>query len=113
MSEKDKSFFPDTGLEHAVNLLRQVSKAQENIPDRFPERGIGEVQTLDLLAPHVLGRATRLDNSIDMAHMDPPTPWITWATADRNAGLNMNILHRATAAFAIEAEKKVVIGMTP
>src|SRR5690554_3674622 len=113
MSEKDKSFFPDTGLEHAVNLLRQVSKAQENLPDRFPERGIGEVQTLDLLAPHVLGRATRLDNSNALAHMDPPTPWITWATTLWNARLNQNLLHPATAPFAIEAEKKVMDWLTP
>lgn len=113
MSKKDKSFLPDTGLEHAVNLLRQVSKIQENLPDRFPERGIGEVQTLDLLAPHVFGRAARLDDSHALAHMDPPTPWITWATALWNARLNQNLLHPATAPFAIEAEKKVMDWLTP
>lgn len=113
MSEKDKSFLPDIGLEHAINLLRQESKAQENLPDRFPERGIGEVQTLDLLAPHVLGRAARLDNSKALAHMDPPTPWITWATALWNARLNQNLLHPATAPFAGEAEKKVLDWLTP
>lgn len=113
MSEKDKSFFPDTGLEHAVNLLHQESKVQENLPDRFPERGIGEVPTLDLLAPHVLGRAALLDNVNALAHMDPPTPWITWATALWNARLNQNLLHPATAPFAIEAEKKVMDWLTP
>ncbi len=113
MSKKDKSFLPDTGLEHAVNLLRQVSKIQENLPDRFPERGIGEVQTLDLLAPHVFGRAARLDDSHALAHMDPPTPWITWATTLWNARLNQNLLHPATAPFAIEAEKKVMDWLTP
>jgi L-2,4-diaminobutyrate decarboxylase len=113
MSEKDKSFLPDAGLEHAVNLLRQVPKVQENLPDRFPERGIGEIQTLDLLAPHVLGRSARLDKSNALAHMDPPTPWITWATALWNARLNQNLLHPATAPFAIEAEKKVMDWLTP
>lgn len=113
MSEKDKSFLADAGLEHAINLLRQVPKEQENLPDRFPQHGIGEVQTLDLLAPHVLGRAARLDNSNALAHMDPPTPWITWATALWNARLNQNLLHPATAPFAIEAEKKVMDWLTP
>ena len=113
MSVIDKSFLPDTGLEHAVDLLRQVSKVQENLPDRFPNRGIGEFQTLDLLAPHALGRAARLDKSNALAHMDPPTPWIAWATALWNARLNQNLLHPATAPFAIEAKRKVIDWLTP
>lgn len=113
MSEIDKSFLPDTGLEHAVDLLRQTSKVQEKLPDGFPNLGFGELETLDLLAPHVLGRAARLDKSNVLAHMDPPTPWITWATTLWNARLNQNLLHPATAPFAIEAEKKVIDWLTP
>lgn len=113
MTQKDKSFLPVTGLDHAVNLLREMPMAQENLPHSFPERGIGEIQTLDLLAPHVLGRAARLDNSNALAHMDPPTPWITWAMALWNARLNQNLLHPATAPFAIEAEKKVMDWLAP
>ena len=45
--------------------------------------------------------------------MDPPTPWITWATALWNARLNQNLLHPATAPFAIAAEKKVVNWLIP
>lgn len=113
MSEKDKSFLPDPGLEHAVDLLRQTSKVQEKLPEGFPNLGFGEFETLDLLAPHVLGRAARLDNSNAFAHMDPPTPWITWATTLWNARLNQNLLHPATAPFAIEAEKKVIDWLAP
>ncbi len=113
MTQKDISFLPVTGLDHAVNLLREMPMAQENLPHSFPERGIGEIQTLDLLAPHVLGRAARLDNSNALAHMDPPTPWITWAMALWNARLNQNLLHPATAPFAIEAEKKVMDWLAP
>jgi glutamate/tyrosine decarboxylase-like PLP-dependent enzyme len=113
MSEKDKSFLPDTGIEHAVELLRQVFTVQEDLPDEFPNRGIGELETLDLLAPHVLGRAVRLDSSNALAHMDPPTPWITWATTLWNARLNQNLLHPATAPFAIEAEKRVIDWLAP
>lgn len=113
MSEIDRSFLPDTGLEHAVDLLRQVLKDQVNLPDRFPDLGIGEFQTLDLLAPHVFGGAACLDKSNALAHIDPPTPWITWATALWNARLNQNLLHPATAPFAIEAEKKVIDWLNP
>ncbi len=113
MKEKDKSFLPDSGLEHAIDLLRQAPKAQENLPDTFPSLGMGELKTLDLLAPHVFGRAARLDHSNALAHMDPPTPWITWATAAWNARLNQNLLHPATAPFAIDAEETVIEWLTP
>jgi glutamate/tyrosine decarboxylase-like PLP-dependent enzyme len=113
MRGKDKSFLADAGLEQAINLLRQTSKVQENLPDSFLHHGIGESQTLDLLAPHVLGGSARLDKSNALAHMDPPTPWITWATALWNARLNQNLLHPATAPFAIEAERKVLGWLAP
>jgi len=113
MTYKDKSFLPDAGLEYAINLLREEPKEQKNIPDGFPNLGIGELETLDLLAPHVLGRAARLDSPEAFAHMDPPTPWITWAATLWNARLNQNLLHPATAPFAIEAEKMVIDWMTP
>ena len=113
MDEKDKSFFPDVGLEHAIHLLRQVPSKQKGLPDLFPDLGIGELETLGLLAPHVLGRAARLDSRDALAHMDPPTPWITWATALWNARLNQNLLHPATAPFAIEAESTVIEWLIP
>ncbi len=78
-----------------------------------PDSGIGELEALDLLAPHVLGRAAYLDRSDVLAHMDPPTPWITWATALWNARLNQNLLHPATAPFAIEAEKLIIDWLAP
>jgi len=39
------------------------------------------------------------------AHMDPPTPWITWAIGLWNARLNQNLLHTATSPFATEGRK--------
>lgn len=113
MNEKDKSFLPDHGLEHAIDLLRQVPSLQTELPDEFPALGMGELEVLDILAPHVLGCAAPLDSSNALAHMDPPTPWITWATTLWNARLNQNLLHPATAPFAIEAEKKVIDWLTP
>ena len=113
MSKPDSSFLPDTGLEYAIDLLREVPLKADDLPELFPDFGMGEINTLETLAPHVLGRAAQLDAPCALAHMDPPTPWITWATALWNARLNQNLLHRATSPFAIEAEKIVIDWLTP
>lgn len=110
---KDSSFFPDEGLEYAIDFLRKISAEPEILPRSLPDQGIGEISTLERLAPHVLGRAARLDAPLAIAHMDPPTPWITWAMALWNARLNQNLLHSATAPFATEAEKRVIDWLKP
>lgn len=113
MTKQDKSFIPDVGLEHAIDLLRHPPSEQVELPVSFSEHGIGELETLNLLAPYVLGSATYLDSPNALAHMDPPTPWITWATTLWNSRLNQNLLHSATAPFAIKAEKKVIEWLAP
>lgn len=113
MNKKDNSFSPEDGLQYAIDLLRQIQIEQVDFPKTCPVLGIGELETLDLLAPHVLGRAAHLDRPDVLAHMDPPTPWITWATALWNARLNQNLLHPATAPFALEAEKLVIEWLSP
>lgn len=45
--------------------------------------------------------------------MDPPTPWITWATTLWNASLNQNLLHPATAPVARDVEERVVEWLAP
>ncbi|NBU68011.1 MAG: aspartate aminotransferase family protein, partial [Betaproteobacteria bacterium] len=47
------------------------------------------------------------------AHMDPPTPWITWAITLWNASLNQNLLHPATAPVARQLEERVVTWLAP
>jgi L-2,4-diaminobutyrate decarboxylase len=113
MIDKDNSFSVKNGLEQAISLLRHPPTNSLLLPSTCPESGIGEFDTLELLAPHVLGRATLLDSPMAFAHMDPPTPWITWATILWNARLNQNLLHPATAPFAIKAEKLVIDWLTP
>ena len=113
MTKQSKSFSPNEGLQRAIELLHQTPELTENLPEKFPDFGRGEDETLNLLAPYVLGRATRLDSPISFAHMDPPTPWITWAMSLWNARLNQNLLHSASAPFAVEAEKKVIDWLTP
>ena len=113
MKKSNKSFLADPDLERALNLIRQTPASQQKLPSEVPDEGIGERAALDLLAPYVLERAAPLDGAETFAHMDPPTPWITWATTLWNARLNQNLLHRATGPFAIEAEEKVLDWLTP
>ena len=104
------------GLGRAVEWLGRPSPSglpQLELPDLLPDSGLGEVQALERLAPDVLGRATYLDAGEALAHMDPPTPWISWAMALWNARLNQNLLHPATAPFAREAEARVVGWLAP
>jgi hypothetical protein len=55
---------------------------------------------------HRSTEATKLSASpTSLAHMDPPTPWITWAMALWNASLNQNLLHEMTSPFATQRRR--------
>jgi len=111
----DPSFRPEArGLYVAVEALgREHDAADSALPSELPESGVGEEGALLQLAPHVLGGACRLDRPDMLAHMDPPTPWLTWALTLWNARLNQNLLHPATAPFARDAEHRVVRWLAP
>lgn len=83
------------------------------LPRSMPEEGIGERGALRTLAPPVLGGASRLGDAGFLAHMDPPTPWVTWATAMWAARLNQNLLHPDTSPVARPLEQLVVDWLTP
>jgi len=91
----------------AINRLDDLKRIS------LPEKGIGEIATLDYLAPMVLQGAAKLGSATAFAHMDPPTPWITWATSMWNARLNQNLLHPATSPFARAAELTVIDWLAP
>ena len=113
----DPSFQPHfEGLRRALELLAGKSALElprDGLPTALPDAGLGDMQALERLAPDVLGRAAQLGASNAMAHMDPPTPWITWALALWNASLNQNLLHPETAPFARDAEACVVQWLAP
>jgi L-2,4-diaminobutyrate decarboxylase len=113
----DADFLPDAdGLHRAVDLLASIATRADGLPDwpdTLPETGIGPRQALEQLAPAILGGAARLGAATAFAHMDPPTPWITWATTLWNAALNQNLLHPATAPVARLAEARVVGWLAP
>ncbi len=52
------------------------------------------------MAPILLDGARDLGAPGFFAHMDPPTPWITWAVSQWTASRNQNLLHPDTAPTA-------------
>lgn len=113
---QDRAFDPDLdGLRQSIDALFETSFAatKGELPAALPARGLGEVATLDKLAPLVLGGAQHLGAADAFAHMDPPTPWITWATTMWNASLNQNLLHPDTSPVARQIEECVVSWIAP
>jgi L-2,4-diaminobutyrate decarboxylase len=112
----DKEFAVNSdGLHQAVELMRRDFGKLEvlDLPVELPELGIGSTTALNSLAPSILGGAARLGEVTSFAHMDPPTPWITWAVTLWNASLNQNLLHPATAPVARQMEQRVVAWLAP
>lgn len=83
------------------------------MPESLPEAGLGESSVLDLLAPMVIGGARRLGDETAFAHMDPPTPWITWAMTLWNAALNQNLLHPDVSPIARQIEDRLIRWLAP
>jgi L-2,4-diaminobutyrate decarboxylase len=112
----DKEFAIDSdGLHQAVDLMRRDFSRAEGLalPIELPQLGMGSTAALNALAPSILGGAARLGEATSFAHMDPPTPWITWAMTLWNASLNQNLLHPATAPVARQMEQRVVAWLAP
>ena len=112
----DKEFTINTdGLHHAIDLMAGDFCHSEifALPKALPPSGIGSVAAMQTLAPNILGGAARLGEATSFAHMDPPTPWITWAISLWNASLNQNLLHPATSPVAREMEEQVVAWLAP
>jgi L-2,4-diaminobutyrate decarboxylase len=115
-SNTDTSFQPPEGaMQDAVHWIarRKQLPAAQALGETLPLDGLGESAALALLAPHVLGQACDLASPDAFAHMDPPTPWITWAVTAWNASLNQNLLHPATSPFARVAEARVMDWLSP
>jgi L-2,4-diaminobutyrate decarboxylase len=113
MRTPDPSFSAHDGLKVALDLLASPSRCSVDLPLTLPETGLGDMPTLEMLSGHVLDRAAQLGSPTSLAHMDPPTPWITWAMALWNASLNQNMLHEMTSPFATQAEALVLSWLAP
>jgi glutamate/tyrosine decarboxylase-like PLP-dependent enzyme len=113
MRTPDPSFSARDGLSMALELLASRSRDSVDLPLTLPESGFGDMRALEMLSGHVLDRAAQLGSPTSLAHMDPPTPWITWAMALWNASLNQNMLHEMTSPFATQAETLVLSWLAP
>lgn len=117
-------FAPDAeGLAHAVQQLVECRRGGTTaantgdhivaLPPSLPVHGLGGHAALAQLAPWALDRSAKLDAPGFIAHMDPPTPWMTWAAALWVAGTNQNLLHPDVAPVARELEARVVDWLAP
>ena len=112
----DSDFLVDrVGLLHAIDLLERRFQDGDllRMPARMPETGLGSEAVLDVLAPSILGGAASLGGALPFSHMDPPTPWVTWAMTLWNASLNQNLLHPTTAPVARGVEELVIAWLAP
>jgi L-2,4-diaminobutyrate decarboxylase len=113
-------FAPDhEGLTRAVQQLVELRLRGSPVadvpalPSALPRLGLGGRAALEKLAPWALDRAAKLDAPGFIAHMDPPTPWMTWAAALWVAGTNQNLLHPDAAPVARDLEQRVVDWLAP
>ena len=112
----DTSFMPQRkDLEKAFDVILSPRNTSDlaDLPETLPNEGIGEEETINLLAPIVVGQARKLGAPEAFAHMDPPTPWITWATTFWNAALNQNLLHPDLSPVAKDMERRVIDWISP
>jgi len=101
-------------LQRAIGLLASPPNAQATaLPSTLPDVGLGAAETLDVMAPAVLAAARDLGAPGFFAHMDPPTPWITWAMELWTASRNQNLLHPDTAPAARDLEALVIDWLAP
>ncbi len=103
-----------SGLRRALELVVDRPDARPwALGEELPETGIGSREALEMLASPVLGHSRDLGSPGFFAHMDPPTPWITWALSMWTASRNQNLLHPDTAPTARAMEETVVRWLAP
>ncbi len=120
----EEDFAPNVdGLKNAIALLLEARSrpgsphvdpaVAVDVPQAWPATGLGGWEALARLAPAALERVSRLDHPGFFAHMDPPTPWMTWAAASWAAAMNQNLLHPDTAPAARQLEPLVIGWLAP
>lgn len=83
------------------------------MPAAWPALGVGGLASLQSLTELALDRPARLDHRGFLAHMDPPTPWFTWAAAQWAAATNQNLLHADVAPQMRRLEEVVIEWIAP
>jgi L-2,4-diaminobutyrate decarboxylase len=120
----EDDFTPDVeGLQQALRLLINARSRPGqphvdptlplDLPQQWPAAGLGGDAALNLLARAALEQVSRLDHPGFLAHMDPPTPWMTWAAGMWAAAMNQNLLHPDAAPAARQLEPLVISWLAP
>lgn len=120
-TEAMPDFDPDpAGLHQAVDMLLDALAepgSPHSLPDvnlgAWADTGLGGRDALQALSRAALTEVSRLDHPGFFAHMDPPTPWMTWATAMWSAAMNQNLLHTDSGPAARQVERQVVDWLAP
>lgn len=81
--------------------------------DVLPHVGLGASAALDLTATISLDQALGFHSKGWFAHMDPPTPWVTWMAQAWCASINQNLLHPDTGQVGRDVEARVVKALAP
>ncbi|MGH1489666.1 MAG: pyridoxal phosphate-dependent decarboxylase family protein [Acidimicrobiales bacterium] len=83
------------------------------LPTELGAAGIDPEAALSLVSPYLRAAARDLGDPGFLAHMDPPTPWITWVVSLLAASSNQNLLHPDTAPAARQLEAQVIDWIAP
>lgn len=113
MQDDFKPTEEDLALTLEALLSTSSQRPVDSLPAALPEVGLRSREALTVLAPIVLGGARDLGEAVAFAHMDPPTPWVTWVAALWNASLNQNLLHPDVAPVARDIERRVIDWIAP
>ena len=115
MVDVHAAFGPNkAGLRRALqHLVASGTTPGLELPALLPEQGLGETAVIDGLAGLVLHKSRDLGAPGFFAHMDPPTPWITWVMHLWTASRNQNLLHPDTAPHARDIEARVIDWLAP
>lgn len=114
-------FTPDSSTLHSaldtlLSAMAEAGAAHKLQPvelGTWDANGVGDARALQILAGPALHEVTRLDHPGFFAHMDPPTPAITWATAQWAAAMNQNLLHLDSGPAARQVEEQIIGWLAP
>lgn len=99
---------PAAMVAEAVRASLDDDSTALQLPTTPPRTGMAAEDALGLITPYLLGGGRRLADPGFLAHMDPPTPWVSWVAALVAASANQNLLHPDTAPAARALEETVV-----
>lgn len=113
-NEIEHLFNPDPAtVAAAVRSALQWEGDGLNLPAALSSDGMDAERALSVVAPYVRGGARDLGHPGFLAHMDPPTPWVSWVATLLAASSNQNLLHPDTAPAARTLEQTVVGWLAP